>query len=282
MPLCPPGYDDLGPLAVGASASVRRIQQQQTIFALKRLHAHLLQNAEARALFDDETFLGLRLRHPCLVPVLAGGEDELGPYQIQEYAAGPTLAALLQMSPSVEPPIACRIAADIAAGLSFAHGLAGDDGQVLGLVHRDLNPSNIIVTVRGLSRVIDFGVAWFRGARAPRAVRGTPAYLSPEQARGEELTRASDLFALGAILFELVTGNRAFPGAEPSAIATIGREHIPSLQGISPAPLATILRALLAPLARRAKEAGNVAAALSSLAAPHAEVVALLRRVARR
>jgi serine/threonine-protein kinase len=265
---------------MGATASVRCARRNGTVYAIKRLHPHLFGIEESRALFDDEAQLGLRLRHPNIVPVLVSGEDEFGPYQVQEYAPGPTLAALLEAAPTLPAPIACRIVADVAEGLSFAHGLCDPDGSEIGLVHCDINPGNVIVTISGATRLIDFGVAWFRGAKSGRAVRGTPAYLSPEQARGEELSGASDLFSLGSVLYELLTGTKAFPGAEHMAIAAIGREQLPEISGLG-APGA-VLRALLAPLSKRAKDAAHIAASLSAMAAARSEVLALLRKIAGR
>jgi eukaryotic-like serine/threonine-protein kinase len=280
LPLCPEGFADLGPIAVGATAAVRRIAKNGTSYALKRLHPHLSDQPDARALFEDEARIGSRLAHPCLVTVLSAGEDELGPYQIQEYAPGPTLAAVLAKSRPLPAEISARIAADVARGLSYAHSLTDEEGTALHLVHRDINPSNLIVTVSGQTRLIDFGVSHFRGARAsPHAVRGTAAYLSPEQARGEPTSPASDLFSLGAIFFEMLTGTRAYGGPEPVALAAIGAGALPRLPASLPALSAAVLRALLAPKERRARAAQNIAAALAGQAAPHSEVTAFLKKL---
>lgn len=283
MPLCPEGFVDLGPVAVGATATVRRISRGNRFFALKRLHYHLIDQPEARSLFADEITIGLKLKHRHLVPVLAAGEDELGPYQIQEYAFGPNLAAVLEAATSLPLGVAARIAADVALGLAYAHALKDENGEPLEVVHRDINPSNLIVTLTGETRVIDFGVAWFRGACSSRSVvRGTAAYLAPEQARGEPASRAVDLFALGAVLFEMLTGTRAFPGPEPIALAAIGSGELPRLPTSLPGALTAILRALLAPLPKRAREAAHIATALAAQAEPHTQVVALLKRLTRR
>jgi eukaryotic-like serine/threonine-protein kinase len=282
LPVCPEGYIDLGPISQGATATVRKVSRGATLFALKRLHLHLIEQPEARSLFLDETTLGHKLNHPNLAKVVDFGADELGPYHLQEFIPGPTLASVLSVSPMLPPPVAARIAADIARGLGFAHSLVGDDGAPLEVIHRDVNPSNIIVSNTGEARVIDFGVACFRGAQSPlHTVRGTVAYFAPEQARGEPLDNAVDLFALGAVLYEMLSGVRAFTGPEQVALAKIGAGEMPRVPLVPPA-VATILRALLALHPKRAKEAAHIAAALQTQATSHAEVLALLRRLARR
>jgi serine/threonine protein kinase len=283
LPICPEGYIDLGPLSQGATATVRKVSRGATLFALKRLHHHLVEHPESRSLFSDETTIGLQLHHPNLNRVVDFGEDELGPYHLQEYIPGPTLAMVLDVCPVLPTPIAARIAADIAQGLSFAHALQTSTGDPLGVIHRDVNPSNIIVSITGESRLIDFGVAYFEGAQSPQgAIRGSMAYFAPEQARGEPIDKTVDLFALGAALYEMIAGARAFGGPEHLALAKIGAEEMPKHPAHTPPALAAILRALLAPKQRRAKEATHIAVALDSQAAPHADVLALLRRIAPR
>ena len=282
MPLCPEGYIDLGPISQGATATVRKVSRGATLFALKRLHPHLIEHPEARSLFQDETILGAQLNHPCLAKVVDFGEDDLGPYHLQEFVPGPTLASVLSVSPVLPLPVAARIAADMARGLGFAHSLSAD-GAPLGVIHRDVNPSNVIVSVTGEARVIDFGVARFVGAKSPpNTVRGTAAYFAPEQARGEDLDHAVDLFAVGAVLYEMLAGVRAFQGPEHVALAKIGAGEMPRAPVTAPPAMAMILRALLAPHPKRAKEATHIAAALQAQATTHAEVLALLRRLARR
>ena len=254
-----------------------------TLFALKRLHPHLIEQPEARSLFFDETTLGHKLNHPCLAKVVDFGEDELGPYHLQEFVPGPTLASVLSVSPVLPLPVAARIASDLARGLGFAHNLVAEDGGPLGVIHRDVNPSNVIVSITGEARVIDFGVARFRGAQSPpNTVRGTAAYFAPEQARGEPLDKAVDLFALGAVLYEMLAGVRAFSGPEHVALAKIGTGEMPKTPVTAPPAMAMILRALLALYPKRAKEATHIDAALQAQATTHAEVLALLRRLARR
>jgi eukaryotic-like serine/threonine-protein kinase len=282
LPVCPDGYIDLGPISQGATATVRKVSRGATLFALKRLHPHLIGQPEAHSLFLDETMLGHKLDHPCLAKVVDYGADELGPYHLQEFIPGPTLASVLSVSPVLPLPVAARIAADIARGLGFAHGL-NEGGGSLEVIHRDVNPSNVIVSVTGEARLIDFGVARFRGATSPlSAVRGTAAYFAPEQARGEPLDKGVDLFALGAVLYEMLSGMRAFSGPEHVALAKIGAGEMPKAPITATPAIATILRALLALHPKRAKEATHIAAALQAQATTHAEVLALLRRLARR
>jgi serine/threonine protein kinase len=283
LPVCPEGYVDLGPISQGATATVRKVSRGATLFALKRLHHHLIEHPESRSLFHDETTLGQKLNHPCLAKVVDFGEDELGPFHLQEFIPGPTLASVLSVSPVLPLNIAARISADIARGLAFAHSLTTEDSTPLEAIHRDVNPSNVIVCVTGEAKVIDFGVARFRGAQSPpNTVRGTAAYFAPEQARGEPLDKSVDLFALGSVLYEMLSGVRAFAGPEHVALAKIGAGEMPKTPGNIPPAMATVLRALLAIHPKRAKEATHIANALQSQAASHADVLALLRRLARR
>ena len=141
-----------------------------------------------------------------------------------EYVDGVSLAELLarlQQAGRVMPPaLACLLGAAVARALGYAHAATDDGGQPLHLVHRDVNPSNVMVTRAGAVKLLDFGIA--SAARAVRGrgtgtgfIKGTMGYLSPEQARGQPLDGRSDLFALGLVLYECLTGRRLFDSADP-------------------------------------------------------------------
>ena len=160
--------------------------------------------------FLREARLTASIDHPNVVKVYDVGVFEGRPYIVVELLEGETLRARLNRG-SLNPSAACGVARDVAKGLVTAHAA--------GLVHRDLKPENIFLTKAGVTKILDFGIAKL----APDAVRphgaastvtgilmGTPGYLAPEQIRGEVVDVRADLFALGSILFELVTGQRAF------------------------------------------------------------------------
>lgn len=164
-----------------------------------------------------EARLGAVLDHPNIVETYDVGEIDGHPFIALEYVDGLTLDELLDASGP--PPLSAvvELALQIAAGLEATHRTAVG-GRPLDLVHRDLKPSNIMVTRQGVVKLMDFGVAKAREGAFDQSstdlglVKGTPMYMSPEQARGDRLDGRSDLFSFGAILYELVTGRRLFIG----------------------------------------------------------------------
>lgn len=185
--------------------------------------------------------------HPNLVPVICSGEDEGRPFIASEYMSGGDLGELLGRSDGrrLDPARAVAIAADVSAGLAHAHSR--------GMIHRDIKPANVWLDADGSARLGDFGLA--RTAAQTREsvegmVVGTAAYLPPEQAIGRECDERADLYSLGAILYEMVTGQQPFPGDDPVAIITrhISADPVPPgrvAEGI-PARLERLVLELLA------------------------------------
>ena len=157
--------------------------------------------------FREARFSGL-LKHENVVDVYDFGVEEGRPWLAMELLKGRSLAAILADGPLL-PTAALDLALQVCAGLTHAHGLT-IDGEPVELVHRDLKPANIMVTPRGVAKILDFGLARSAGAATDLTgtgtVRGTPAYMAPEQARLQDLDGRTDLFALGLILYELLTG----------------------------------------------------------------------------
>jgi eukaryotic-like serine/threonine-protein kinase len=165
--------------------------------AIKQLAANLAADEELRERFLREARMAARLSHPNVVQIYDAGDCELGPYIVMEYVPGTTVAARGQL-PFEE---AVQLALQACAGLQHAHEA--------GLVHRDIKPANLLLRDDGVLKIADFGIA--RAAEATRLTRvgtilGTAAYLAPEQAAGEDVSRAADLYSLGAVLYELLTG----------------------------------------------------------------------------
>ena len=160
-----------------------------------------------------EARLGGLLHHPNVVETYEYGEADGQPFIAMELVTGIGLDGALRWGPRPAPKLALEIGAQICAGLAHAHDLA-EDGRSAGLVHRDLKPSNVLVTLGGGVKVADFGIAKAQhlGGNTTRTglTKGTPAYMSPEQANGQALDSRSDLFAVGALVWELLVGRRLF------------------------------------------------------------------------
>jgi serine/threonine-protein kinase len=169
--------------------------------AVKVLAEHLAGDDNFRARFLQESRLASRLSHPNVVQVYDAGETEGSPYIVMEYVPGETVAQRGQLSSAAAVPLALQAC----AGLQHAHSA--------GLVHRDVKPANLLVREDDVLKIADFGIA--RAAELTRltqhgTVLGTAAYLSPEQAAGEEVTAATDIYSLGAVVYELLTGRAPY------------------------------------------------------------------------
>jgi predicted Ser/Thr protein kinase len=164
--------------------------------------------------FRREAQAAAALNHPNVVSVFDTGDDGQAHYIVMEYVPGQTLADVLKREGPLDPDRAARIAEDVATALQAAHER--------GLVHRDVKPGNVMIDPEGRTKVMDFGIA--RAAANDTltqtgAVLGTAAYLSPEQARGDPVDARSDIYSLGAVLYEMLTGRPPFTGDSPVAIA---------------------------------------------------------------
>jgi serine/threonine protein kinase len=212
-------YRTLYTLAVGGMGrvdlAVRREGSFERLFAIKRLRPEFLSESEARAMFLDEARIAGLIRHPNVVSVVDLGEDEGGPFAVMEFVEGISVARLIAKQ-AVHPiplEVVLRIAIQVAEGLHAAHELLGPEGTPLELVHRDVSPQNILLGFDGIARVTDFGIAKALGRVSKTStgvLKGKLGYISPEQLRFEEPDRRADLFALGVVLFELLSGQRLY------------------------------------------------------------------------
>jgi eukaryotic-like serine/threonine-protein kinase len=198
--------------------ALRREGEFRRLHAVKRLHPHLLEDEDLRAMFLDEARIAGLLRHANVVSVLDVGEDAQGPFLVMDYVDGVTLSAIIQHHAPREQllpvQLCARIGGEIARGLGAAHELLGHDGKVLDLVHRDVSPQNVLVGFDGQVRLADFGIARALGRSAKLTelgvIKGKIGYQAPEQLRFEEASAQSDLFALGVVLYELLSGKRLY------------------------------------------------------------------------
>jgi eukaryotic-like serine/threonine-protein kinase len=216
-------YRGLYRLAVGGMGqvdlAVRREGSFERLFAIKRLRPELSSEPEVREMFLDEARIAGLLRHPNVVSVVDVGEDGNGPFAVMEFVEGISIAQLLSRRDIHPLPMALAlgIAREVAEGLHAAHELLGADGTPLELVHRDVSPQNVLLGFDGIARVTDFGIAKALGRVAKTStgvLKGKLGYISPEQLRFEEPDRRADLFALGVVLFELLTGQRLYRSRE--------------------------------------------------------------------
>jgi serine/threonine-protein kinase len=198
---------------------------------VKRVHEWLADSDELRELFVREGALAMRLDHPNIVRVLDVGEEDGVPYLAMEWLDGvdlrQALGVAMQQGTRLYPSDACSIAARVAAGLYYAHTLCDAAGQPLGIVHRDVSPHNVFLTAGGEVKLLDFGIAKTNRAATTRTgiVRGKAAYMSPEQLAGLEVDARSDLFALGVVLWEMLTGGRLWNLDTETGIARAVREE---------------------------------------------------------
>jgi len=199
--------------------------------ALKCIAAGLEADEGVRKAFLYEAKLASRLRHPNIAEAydLAQVGDQY--YLVLEYVDGVTAKAILRAARrerrQLSEGFCCHVVASVAEGLHYAHGLSGPDGQPLGIVHRDIKPANVMVARSGAVKLLDFGIAHARIEGRDRTetgtLKGTYAYFSPEQASSEATDARSDLFSLGVILVELLTGKRVFEaGSDLGTIRKIG------------------------------------------------------------
>src|SRR5215211_3377458 len=164
--------------------------------------------------FRREAQAAARLNHPGIVSVFDSGDGD-EPYIVMQFIEGRTLADFLASGKKLEPMDAAKIAEDIAEALAAAHAH--------GVIHRDIKPANVMVTREGQVAVMDFGIARLIAGpeTAPQtsAVLGTASYLSPEQAQGQPVDARTDIYSLGVVLYEMLTGRPPFTGESPMAIA---------------------------------------------------------------
>ena len=193
----------------------------EQLVAIKTIRAEYAGAQAVRAMFLDEAAILARLAHPGIANVYDFGEEGGTLYMVMEYVAGIPFRELVDLKPP--PTVAARAMAEACRGLHAAHEARDIAGHLMGLVHRDISPDNLLLGFDGHVKVIDFGIALVKNRQAPvtefGTVKGKPPYMSPEQVKNESMDRRSDVFSLGVVAWELLTGQSLFEGDSIYAIA---------------------------------------------------------------
>jgi eukaryotic-like serine/threonine-protein kinase len=221
----------VGEIAQGGMGEIFLAVQQglegfSKVVVVKRVLRHLTMNPEFTQMFIAEARLAARLEHSNIVKTYEFGEHQGQYFTVMEFLAGEDLGKVLhnlqQREELIALPVAVHIAAQLCNGLHFAHELTDHAGRSLGLVHRDINPANIVITYTGEVKIIDFGVARVDTAAIKTVtgmLKGKFAYMSPEYIQGYGCDHRADVFSVGIVLWEAVTGRQLF--ARESSTATM-------------------------------------------------------------
>jgi serine/threonine-protein kinase len=279
------GYALHGIIGVGGFATVHVGKRfgargfSKTV-AIKRLHAQFANDRDCVAMLVDEANVAAQVHHPNVVSSIDLVQEDRELFLVFEYVHGVPLSALRKLATArqvqVPIPIAVSILSGALRGLHAAHEATSATGAPLGVIHRDVSPSNVLVGVDGGARLLDFGVARALGRVVRTAdgnIKGKLGYMAPEQLRSEALDRRTDLFAAGAVLWELLAGSALFSGeTEAEVIQRTLEGVIPDLvarRPDSPPALGRLLARALSPQASaRFQTALDMAEALEACAPP--------------
>ncbi len=217
-------YEIIYPIAQGGMAGVYAgrltgIAGFQRLVAVKVVHSHLSSQESFVRMFLDEARLAAGIHHPNVGEVIEVGQDNGLYYMVCELILGQSLRSFHRRAArekvAVSPVFYARIASATALGLKAAHNLCGPDGKPINLVHRDVSPRNILLTYDGYVKLIDFGVAYAQDRMSHTdagTLKGKIGYMSPEQIKCRPLDGRSDIFSLGVVLYQMVTGRQPFFG----------------------------------------------------------------------
>ncbi|MGV3625635.1 MAG: protein kinase domain-containing protein [Archangium sp.] len=218
-------YQLLKKLATGGMAQIYLARQVgpegfEKLLVVKRILPHLAENDDFITMFLDEARIAARLNHPNIVQIFDLGAQDDSYFIAMEFIHGEDVRRVWKHAERQGKPIPlaliCRIIIDACAGLDYAHKKTDQSGRPLGIVHRDISPQNILVSFEGGVKVVDFGIAKAADqATVTRSgvLKGKYSYMSPEQAGGQHIDSRTDIFALGVVLYELLTGTRLFKRA---------------------------------------------------------------------
>ena len=256
-------YEVLDSLGEGGMGLVYRVRDRETneILALKLLRPEIARDPAMMERFKDEIRLTRRITHKNVCRIYDFNRVDDLAYITMEYVDGESLRTYLQRAGKLSMERVVDLARQMAAGLGEAHAQ--------GVVHRDLKPDNVILARDGLVKLMDFGIARALegNSTTTQTVIGTPGYMAPEQSQGKSIDQRTDLYALGLILYECLTGRRAFAGVTPVEVALkqIKERPVPPRQLLSSTPLhleAVVMRCLEKEPSRRFASAAELQRAL--------------------
>jgi serine/threonine protein kinase len=290
-------YELLLPIAQGGMASVWAARLKgtrgfQKMVAIKTMLPGLIDDPQFERMFLDEASLASQVRHPHVIEIMDLGEQDGILYIVMEWVDGEPISVILKYAAArggIPLPVAVHVAIQASRGLHAAHELRDDAGSLVGLVHRDVSPQNVLLTYDGVVKVVDFGVAKVtnRASSETRAgqLKGKIAYMSPEQLKGDKIDRRTDVFAMGIMLYMMTTGRHPFRGDdEPSTIRQITAEEpaVPPSTLVANYPTAleqVVMQAIAKDPAKRLPTANDMVLALTRAMPPATdeEVAAFLR-----
>ena len=226
--------------AFGAEGFVKKL-------VIKRLDPNLAKNPHFTSLFINEAKLLVTLNHGNIVPVFDFGRVDEDLFMAMEYIAGASLRnlvqALRQDSRFLDRQLAAHIATEVCKGLDYAHRKNDELGRPAGIIHRDIKPTNILISLEGEVKIVDFGVAKLAGRMETGGMlTGTLAYMSPEQAERQAVDPRTDIFSTGLVLYEMLTGQRAYVCETALDMLALARKaDLPPLSDDVPAELRAIV-----------------------------------------
>jgi TonB family protein len=273
-------------VAKGGMAEVYRARMMgvegfQKTVAIKRILADMAGNDEFVTMFIDEAKLAAQLKHPNIVDIYDLGKIDRSFYIAMEFVEGHDLREVLgrcrDAGVTVPVPLALHCAAQLASALDHAHTTRDFDKRDLGLVHRDVSPPNVLISNDGEVKLCDFGIAKALSKATHTRdglLKGKLRYMSPEQASGREIDHRSDIFSLGLVLYEMLTGRKVFDGtSEAEILKQVRNPRVEAPSSVNPAvpPDADriVLRALEADPSRRYQSAAAIGQALEAAIRGH-------------
>jgi serine/threonine protein kinase len=215
-------YELLKVIAVGGMAEVvlarqTGLQEFEKVVVIKRILPHLAVQERFINMFISEARLAARFNHPNIVQIYELGKHKGSFFMAMEYIHGEDLKSIVRRCAKLKRRLPVehivKIMSEVCNGLNYAHSQVGKDGKLLGVVHRDISPQNVLLSYQGGVKIVDFGIAKVRNqisTTIPGKVKGKHAYMSPEQCYGKKLDRRSDIFSAGIIMYELLTWRRLF------------------------------------------------------------------------
>ena len=275
-------YKVLEKVAAGGMAEVYRAESAglegfKKIVAIKRVLPHLSEKKQFIGMFLDEARVSAHLSHSNCVQVFDIGVGDNTYFIVMEYVDGSDLKGVIEYRRKLNQPFpveeACLICVKICEGLAYAHELTDSKGESLHIVHRDMSPPNVLITRHGEVKIVDFGLAKANSQlerSEPGIIKGKFSYLSPEAAKGGTVDGRTDIFAVGIILWELLSGRRLFMGeSDLETVRMVQSARVPSIReinkAVSPELERVLLKALTEDPAQRYQRARDFGRALNQL-----------------